>query len=296
MIVRERLLYAFRDPVAVQLLDGISEVLGPLGVGLLLLAGDTGRPPQDQLTRIPLDAVVFATCGLQDEPALEPLRRRGVPMVAIEGPSVEDVPLVDIDHRTGTAELASHLYTLGHRRAATVTLPLRPDGTSGLIEQTRRELGLYRNVGLRLAGVTDVFGQVPAYEASSNAVEQGELAAMALLDGEPARRPTALIAQSDILAAGALRAADRLGLRVPEDLSVAGFDGADLSWLRPVVLSTVVQPTEEKGREAARAVIELLAGRHPPDVLLPLSIRLGTTTGPPPAGIRVPPWPPNLSI
>jgi DNA-binding LacI/PurR family transcriptional regulator len=95
-----------------------------------------------------------------------------------------------------------------------------------------------------------------------------------------------VLAQSDILAAGVLRAAAELGLRVPEDLSVAGFDGADLPWLRPVVLSTVVQPTEEKGRVAAHAVVELLAGRHPRDVLLPVSVRLGTTTGPPPDTVR----------
>ena len=73
--VGERLLYAFRDPVAVQLLDGITEVLGAHGVGLLLLAGDTGRPAAEQIARMPLDAAIFATCGLEDDPALDAAAR-----------------------------------------------------------------------------------------------------------------------------------------------------------------------------------------------------------------------------
>ena len=60
VFIGERLLYAFRDPVSVQLLDGITEVLGAHGAGLLLLAGDSGRPPLEQILRMPLDAAIFA--------------------------------------------------------------------------------------------------------------------------------------------------------------------------------------------------------------------------------------------
>jgi DNA-binding LacI/PurR family transcriptional regulator len=88
------------------------------------------------------------------------------------------------------------------------------------------------------------------------------------------------------LAAGVLRAAAELGLRVPEEVSVTGFDGAELPWLAPVVLSTVVQPSDEKGRAAARAVVELLSGQRPGDVVLPVHVRVGTTTGPAPDSVR----------
>jgi DNA-binding LacI/PurR family transcriptional regulator len=284
--VGERLLYAFRDPVAVQLLDGITEVLGPHGVGLLLLAGESGRPGLDQLARIPLDAAIFATCGLEDDPAFELLRRRGVPLIAVEGPEADDVPLIDIDDRRGIAELAGYLHGLGHRRVVTVTMPLRLDGTRGPVDAARRALLHYRDVRRRLEGVADVLGPVPAYETASNAVNEGELAGRAVLDVPADRRPTAVIAQSDILASGVLRAAAELGLRVPEDVSVAGFDGADLPWLRPVVLSTVVQPTDEKGRAAASAVVELLNGQRPANRTLPVTLRIGTTTGPPPDTVR----------
>ncbi len=283
VFIGERLLYAFRDPVSVQLLDGITEVLGTHGAGLLLLAGDSGRPPLEQILRMPLDAAVFATCGLEDDPALAALQARGVPIVAVEGPDLDGVPLIDIDDRTGIAELGRHLAGLGHRRVATVAMPLRLDGTRGAVGPQRRARAHYRDVRHRILGVEDVFGPVPVVETASNAVAEGALAARVLLDVPAARRPTAILAQSDILAAGVLSAAADLGLRVPADVSVTGFDGADLHWLLPTLLTTVVQPTEAKGRAAAEAAMALVAGEPAPDVLLPVTLRIGTTSGPPPA-------------
>jgi DNA-binding LacI/PurR family transcriptional regulator len=282
VFIGERLLYAFRDPVSVQLLDGITEVLGTHGAGLLLLAGDSGRPPLDQILRMPLDAAIFATCGLEDDPALAALLARGVPVVGVEGPNADGVPLIDIDDRSGIAELARHLKELGHRRVAMVAMPLRLDGTRGEVGPARRAVAHYRDVRHRIEGVEDVFGPVTVLETASNAVTEGELAGRALLDVPAARRPTAVLAQSDILAAGVLYAAAGLGLRVPEDVSVSGFDGADLHWLSPTQLTTVYQPTEEKGRAAASTAMALVAGEPAPDVLLPVELRIGTTTGPAP--------------
>jgi DNA-binding LacI/PurR family transcriptional regulator len=134
-----------------------------------------------------------------------------------------------------------------------------------------------------MEGVEDVFGPVPIYETASNAVDEGAAAGRGLLDVPADRRPTAIIAQSDVLAAGVLEAAAELGVRVPEDLSVAGFDGADLHWLGPTRLTTVVQPSDEKGRASARAAMDLVAGRTPEGVELPVTLRVGTTSGRPPS-------------
>jgi DNA-binding LacI/PurR family transcriptional regulator len=279
--VGERLLYAFRDPVAVQLLDGIAEVLGGHGVGLLLLAGDHGRPGPDQIARIPLDAAIFATCGLEDDPAMAALRARGVPVVAVEGPEADGVVMIDIDDRGGTRELAGHLRDSGHHRVAVVAMPLRLDGTRGPVDPARRAVAHYRDVRQRLLAVEDVFGPVPIWEAASNAVDEGAAAGRALLDARAGERPTAVLAQSDVLAAGVLQAAAELGLDVPGDVSVVGFDGADLHWLGDTVLTTVVQPSGEKGRLAATAAMELVDGGSPADLVLPVRLRIGTTTGPP---------------
>ncbi|MDN5857757.1 MAG: LacI family DNA-binding transcriptional regulator [Pseudonocardia sp.] len=280
--VGERLLYAFRDPVAITLLDGITEVLGSHGVGLLLLAGDAGRPTIEQIARLPLDAAIFATCGLEDDPALARLRHRGVPVVGVEGPAGTDA-LVDIDDAGGIAALARHLHELGHRRVETITMPLRLDGTVGPVTPARRGRAHYRDVRRRLAGVEDVFGPVPAYETASNSVADGVAAGHAVLDVPAAHRPTAVIAQSDVLAAGVLQAAAELGLRVPEDVSVTGFDGAELHWLGDTRLTTVVQPTAQKGRAAAGAAMQLVALGAAADVSLPVALRIGTTSGPPPS-------------
>jgi DNA-binding LacI/PurR family transcriptional regulator len=280
-VVGERLLYAFRDPIAVQLLDGLTEELGQLGVGLLLLAGDSMRsgPTPAQLARLPLDAAVFATCGLEDDPAFRLLQARRVPLVAVEGPVLPGVPLIGIEDRAGTAELAAALRELGHRDVAMVTMPLRLDGRRGPVDAARLGAGGYRDARERLVGLRSVFPGAPAVETARNLIEEGERAALALLDATP--RPTAILAQSDVLAAGVLRAAAARGLSVPADLSVAGFDGADLPWLEPTRLTTVVQPTTEKGQAAGRAVAALLAGERPADVVFPVKLRPGTTTAAP---------------
>ena len=127
---------------------------------------------------------------------------------------------------------------------------------------------------------------VPVYETPSNAVDEGAAAARVLLDVPADRRPTAIIAQSDVLAAGVLQAAAELGLQVPDDLSVGGFDGAELHWLAPTRLTTVVQPSEEKGRAAARAAMDLVEGGDPVSIMLPVALRIGTTSGRAPSSDR----------
>ncbi len=130
-----------------------------------------------------------------------------------------------------------------------------------------------------MAGVEDVLGAVPVVEAALGSVEEGERVGGLLLDVPARDRPTAVVAQSDLIAAGVLRAAEARGLRVPEDLSVAGFDGVDLPGLPPGFLTTVVQPAAEKGRPLARAVVAMLGGAPPQHVVLPVELRVGGTTG-----------------
>ena len=280
--IGDRLLDAFRDPVAVALLDGMSEELTALGSALLLLPGDsrrTARPP-GLLTGLPLDALVCAGCD-DEFPLVPPVLARGVPMVAVEGPRHPDIPIVDIDHRGGTRQAAGHLVALGHERVAVVSLPLTANPRPGPASAERLARTTFALCRERLAAVTDVLGPgVPVIETGANLVEEGERAAATVLDLRP--RPTAVIAQADLLAIGVIRAATKAGLRVPEDLSVVGFDGIDATGWLSHPLTTVVQPMQEKGHVAGRMVADLLAGRRPGDVTLPVTFRVGATTGPPP--------------
>ena len=92
--------------------------------------------------------------------------------------------------------------------------------------------------------------------------------------------PTAIIAQSDLLAVGVIRAAHERGLRVPQDVSVTGFDGVALDWWEGT-LTTVAQPGPGKGAAAGHAIRELLDGGHPRGAIMPTHLRIGTTSGPP---------------
>jgi DNA-binding LacI/PurR family transcriptional regulator len=119
--------------------------------------------------------------------------------------------------------------------------------------------------------------------SAASSVDEGLIAGRALLDVPAAGRPTAIIAQSDLLAVGVLAAAEELGLGVPEDLSVVGFDAIPLAGMPSRTLTTVAQPIEAKGAAAGRAVLAALRGDAFDDLVLRCELRIGGTTGPAPA-------------
>ena len=97
-----------------------------------------------------------------------------------------------------------------------------------------------------------------------------------LLEG--AARPTAVVAQSDLLAIGVIRAAESLGIRVPDELSVVGFDGVQIDELGEHDLTTVIQPAQDKGRAAGRAAVELVGGGTPQSMAFTSELHIGSTT------------------
>lgn len=286
VVVGDALKRSFRDPISVQLLDGLVDTIGPLGLGVLLIPGPTGpdEPQVDPLIEAAaMDVAVMIWGGTTEDPTLQALNRRGIPAVVVEGHDLDGVVTISIADREGVADLARHLQGLGHERIATVTLPLGPERRSAVADADRLahiawKIGERRLHGLADAGVEPV----AVFETPASLVEHGTAAAHALLDVPADRRPTAVVAQSDLLASGVVLGARELGLRVPEDVSVAGFDGLDLPWLASDVLTTVVQPIAEKGAAVGRAVQALLAGQTPADEVLPVELRTGTTTGPAP--------------
>lgn len=98
--------------------------------------------------------------------------------------------------------------------------------------------------------------------------------------------PTAVLVMSDALAAGVVRGALEAGLRVPEDISVVGFDGIPLSGLTEPPLTTIAQPIEHKGELTAQALLRALEASEtdaaPQRTFLPTELIVRATTGPPP--------------
>ena len=279
VVFEEHLGTAFLDPVKTLTMDGLADAVTPLGAGLLLLRDrePTGEGPT--LTSAPLDAAVLIGCSGLLRESLDTVKARGIPVVVIEGDAGDDVPRIGLDNREAQRQAASHLRTLGHRDVAVLTLPARAGWERGwLSDDTAITIDVTRE---RLAGVMDVFPDAPAYAAAGSFIDEG-LAAGRVLLADTARRPTAIIAQSDLLAAGVIRAAEEAGLRVPEDLSVTGFDGIVVDGLAPYELTTLVQPAADKGRAAGAAVAAMLDGRPAATIHFTCEFREGNTSGPAP--------------
>jgi DNA-binding LacI/PurR family transcriptional regulator len=281
-LIPARIGVSFRDPVLIQTLDGLAEEISAIGAGLLLLPDHDPGSGYVSVTDAPVDAVVLVGCNADALGTLEVLRRRSIPIVQIEGPADADVHTISVDNRGGVRLLAKHLRDLGHTRVALVTLALDRDRTVGPLTPEREAAAAVTTTVERIAGARDVYPGVGGRVAAGSRSDAGREAALALLDVPAADRPTAILAQSDLLAAGVLAAAEELGLAVPEDLSVVGFDGIRVDGLERS-LTTVWQPAQGKGAAAGRAIVEMLAGRSPDPVSFDVRFQPGDTTGPAPA-------------
>lgn len=283
IVIAERVRYAFQSPVTVATMDGLSEVLDEDGYGQLLLPGRAHRAARPEpLRTLPVDAFVFATRGEEFDELLPLVRARGVPIVGIEGPHADDITTVEVDDRGGMRAMADHVARLGHRRVGVLMRTTQLGGRlpPGRVEPigSRLDAIANRTIRNRLEAVREVFPDAVRVEAGGRDAAAGTAAAHVLLDA--AHPPTALIAQNDVLASGAITAAKERGLTVPEDLTVTGFDGVALPWLdRP--LTTVRQPLHERGRRAGEIVTARLRGETPDDVVLPVELIEGSTAARP---------------
>lgn len=285
VVFEEHLGTAFLDPVKTQMMDGLTAAVAPLGAGLLLLhdhamdaaaapAADTATGPT--LTTAPIDAAVLIGCSPRLRESLEVFGARGIPVVVVEGDAGAGIPQILLDNREAQRAAADHLRRLGHTRVVAVTLPPDARRRRGWIAAADPiEVDVTRD---RLAGVRDVFPDAAAFAAAGSFIDEG-LAAGRAIFVDPASRPTAVMAQSDLLAAGVIRAAEEAGLRVPGDVSVTGFDGVRVDGLAPYELTTLVQDAVAKGRAAGDAIAAMLGDRPPASVLLTCSFRAGNTSG-----------------
>jgi DNA-binding LacI/PurR family transcriptional regulator len=284
VLVDEGLSYAFSDPAAVLLLDGLARELEADGLGLLLHAAHAGTDV-GRIRDAAVDAWVVQSLP-EGSAAVDAARSRGRPVVVLDQPELPGAPLVGIDDTAGASAAVAHLTGLGHRRLAVVTMPLRPDGRSGPADPARQESADYEVMRRRLAGAAAAaraagldWAAVPVLECTAN---DPELAAR-LLAGPLASpdRPTAVVALSDPLALGALRAAAAADLPVPAALSVTGFDDSPAATGAEPPLTTVAQPLRERGEAVGELVRGLLRGEtveSPPPAAVHLVVR--GSTGP----------------
>ena len=280
VVFGQHLRIAFSDPVNRHMMDGLAE--GVAGAGLLLLHDDEPTGSGVTVTTAPMDAAVLIGFSPTLGDAVGVLRSRNVPVVVIEGDAGAGVPRIELDNRDAQRQAASHLRSLGHQRVATVTLPLSREQ---IRHQSRGPIAAEADIPVdvtreRLAGAREIFPDLSSLAAAESSIDEGMLAGRMLFAGR--ERPTAVIAQSDLLAAGVIRAAEELGLRVPDDVSVTGFDGIAVDGLG-YRLTTMVQPATEKGLAAGRTMAALLAGDEVASIRFTCEFREGNTTAPAPA-------------
>jgi LacI family transcriptional regulator, repressor for deo operon, udp, cdd, tsx, nupC, and nupG len=182
-----------------------------------------------------------------------------IPLVALcEAIPGADIPQIEIDNRAAACRMTRHLASLGHRSIAYVS------GPSDNVLERERFRG-YRD-GLEVQGVPfDPDWVIPGDFTIESGVEAGQ--------GILARpkRPSAVFCTSDQMAIGVMRTLLSAGLKVPADISVAGFDDIEFAAVAEPSLTTIRQPRRELGQAAASALIDLLQGRPTPK-----SIRLDT--------------------
>jgi len=200
------------------------------------------------------------------------LRKRRVPIVEISDRNVDyDVDYVMSDYRAATKEVMSYLLSLQHRRIGLiygVASPVLAEDRMQPYQEGLREAGLPVDENLiARCGPT---------------IEDGYQAAWQLLNLPD--RPTALIAINDLLAIGALRAAGDLGLRIPADLSLIGFDDIHMAKYLVPRLTTVAKDSTRVGREAVKQLLARIANPDLPcqKLSLPPNLIIRESTGPAP--------------
>jgi DNA-binding LacI/PurR family transcriptional regulator len=285
LIFTETLSYAFRDPAAVGFLEGMALACEEAGTGLLLVpAAPGGAPDPGIVHRAAVDGFVVYSMP-DDDPYIAAVLQRPVPAVIVDEPvGAVGVDWVGLDDRAACAEIGQHLVELGHRRIGVIASRLSTDRHDGPADLPRQASAAYAVERLRLAGLADGLATggvdwtgVPVEERFDNAPAAGVSAAGALLDRHPDL--TAIACTTDVFALATLDVAAQRGLRVPEDLSVTGFD--DVPQAAVAGLTTVRQPMLEKGRVAGRLLLDESDRPEARHVLLPTQFVIRRSTAPP---------------
>ncbi|MGB3328544.1 MAG: substrate-binding domain-containing protein, partial [Thermomicrobiales bacterium] len=212
-----------------------------------------------------VDGLIVST-ALTDDVLCRRLMADGFPFVCIGQDDRFSHSFVDVDNRAAAQLAVEHLIAHGHRSIAMIS------GHTDIVAARSRQQGYVdalEAAGLPIGPIRS--GEFNEYRAFVQALEL-----LSLPD-----RPDAIFASSDAMAIGILRAAQSLGLEVPEDLAVMGFDGFEADLLESHRLSTVSQPARLIGRRAVELLVELISdpSKAPLQEVFPVELHLGTTCG-----------------
>jgi transcriptional regulator, LacI family len=241
------------DPFFSEIIRGIEVTAA--AQGYLVLIGDCAHQNQQEKTFIDLiitkqiDGMLLLGSRLPFDASIEEQRNLPPMVMANEFAPELELPTVHIDNLTAAFNAVNYLHELGHQRIGCIAgpeeMPLCHYRLQGYVQALRRS-------GVAVDPHYIARGDF-TYEAGANALEQ------LLALPQP---PTAIFCHSDIMALGALSLAKRRGLKIPEDLSIIGFDNISLSEFCDPPLTTVSQPRFDIGREAMLLLLDQLSGQN----------------------------------
>jgi DNA-binding LacI/PurR family transcriptional regulator len=255
------------NPFFAEFLDGLQESLH--GANLRMIVGSGRWDPLFEAEAVEafLEMRVDGLVLLSVVPDSLDEAAASVPVVIVGERDVEGVDIVVDDDELGARLAVDHLVDLGHRRIAHI---------EGAPSTTAR----YRRDGYEKAMSHHRLSEEIIVEPGDFTEEGGYQAAGKLLSRVP--RPTAIFAPNDLVAIGALSAADELGLRVPADVSIVGYDNTHLAAIRHISLTSVDQPRRDMGRAAAELLCARIDDllRTPRQTLVVPHLVVRSTTGP----------------
>ncbi len=246
-------------PLIPEIMRGISEVVEQSSYELLLYSitreqDRTEKEQRDVIDRIlatRFAAGLLAVFPGQSAQHLTRLHEQGIPIVMIDDQAKPtSIPWVGANNRMGGYAATRYLFKLGHRRIAHI------QGPPKFLVSSERYQGYCE--ALREAGITPDPGLVMEGDFMPSGGRSCASKLLALED-----RPTAIFAANDLMAYGVMDVAEEFGLRVPEDLSLIGFDDIPLSAHTRPALNTVRQPFYGMGQRAIEMLLSLLESPHP---------------------------------
>lgn len=262
------------NPFFAEIARGVEKVAHARGYGVILC--NTEEDPARELNYLQLlrrkrvDGLLLSSVTA-DDPYLEDLLRASVPVVLVSRlVRGLDAPFVVGDDRTGARLAVEHLVKLGHKKIGFIGGP--PN-----VQSSQDRMAAYREVlteqGLPLRKGWAVFAdftQAAGREAARRMLSLPE-------------RPTAIFAANDVIALGVMESSEELGIEIPKDLSLVGYNNITYAALPRIQLTTVAQPTQEMGRIAAEHLLGVITGgrRRILRRVLPPRLVVRRTTAPP---------------
>ncbi|MGP9663735.1 LacI family DNA-binding transcriptional regulator [Halomonas sp. AOP22-C1-8] len=243
------------NPFFSEIISGMEDVAHQAGYQILI--GDCEHDPARAeayfrlLSTNQADGIVLLTSEIPKALVKQADNQADFPLVmACEFFSDIDLPLIAIDNHQASCQAIDYLVSLGHRRIATLSGP----ANNPICEE--------RNRGYRDTLAAHQLSNEARIAEGNFGFRSGYQQGLALLEGKT-RRPTAIFCHSDEMAVGVLKAARQLGISVPDQLSVVGFDNIGLSEYCDPELTTISQPRNEIGQQAMQLLLHLLRGEQP---------------------------------